>query len=365
MVNLHQLPRPRGTYTNDKPHPSRGGNPYSNDMRDDVVTRWRIGQPLDTPELNALRNEYKYPSIWSCERWIEQVHQVGHCRPKFATGNHDPFRDVNGQALVRLAMYRAVHPESSLDHAKAFLVNMDPTLPPFCSKAIVKAEKLLDLRRKASSTTCERAYWPRNLHKRRMFWEMDYPFGSRNIRTQDMIDMDESGFKIEHSNHNFGKTVSWLRCHFEGEYNRDRKLNCMMGVSADRAYNMEWHDLWEQDEGGTNLYRVWLFFDRIMDQLDRDWPGRSFCFTMDNLNIHHNPIILNRIIEKGHKYLFRAPYWSVDGPMEYVFNTIHTHLLQHFKEIGDLVVLENVLGQIIARLTNFIRYFLHVGFPDT
>jgi transposase len=32
----------------------------------------------------------------------------------------------------------------------------------------------------------------------------------------------------------------------------------------------------------------------------------------------------------GHRYLFRAPYWSVDGPIEYVFNTIHTHLLSYF-----------------------------------
>jgi hypothetical protein len=321
--------------------------------------------PLDSPMLTQLHGEYKFPSLQSCERWIAQEHRVGHCRPKVATGNHESHRSVQGQALVRLALYRVAHPETSLDHVKAFLFNMDEGIPLYSQKAIVHAEKLLGLRRKAASTTCERAYLPINLNKRHMFWTLDYPFGCRNIRTMDMIDMDECGLKIEHSNPGFGKTVSWLRCHFEGEYNREKKLNCMMGVSADRNYDMEWHDLWPQEEGGTNLYRVLLFFDRIMDQLENDHPNRSFCFTMDNLNIHHNQILLNRITIRGHKYLFRAPYWSVDGPMEYIFNTIHTHLLQHFRQISDLVELENVIHEIIANLTNFQRYFFHVGFPDT
>ena len=236
----------------------------------------------------------------SCLRWIEQYRALGHYRPKTATGNHEATREVLGQALVRLALYRVVHPEAPMSHVRAFLFNMNPTMAPFCPAVIVRAEQLLDLRMKRSSTTCERAYWQLNLHKRDMFWDWTYPNGRVDVSTRDMIDMDQAGMKIEASNPRFGKAVSWQRCHLDGSYNRDRKLNLMMAVSADPAYDMEWHDYWPQEEGGTNLFRVYMFFERIIDQLDIDHPGRSFCFTMDNLNIHHNQMLLDLFTSRGH-----------------------------------------------------------------
>ena len=257
-----------------------------------------------------------------------------------------------------------MHPEGTIAEAHAFLSNMDPTVAPFCPSEIVRAEHILDLRRKASSTTCERAYWQINQHKREMFWTWNYPFGRADVDTSDMIDMDECGLKIETSNPGFGKCVSWERCHFEGAYNRERKLNLMMAISANPVYDMEWHEHWPQEEGGTNLFRMYTFIERIIDQLAIDRPGCSFCFTMDNLNIHHNPVLLEMIANRGHRYLFRAPYWSVDGPMEYVFNTIHTLLLQHFCTIDDLIVLANRIDTVIAQMTNFRNYFLHVRLPD-
>lgn len=317
-----------------------------------------------TPELEALRAVYAYPSYQTCLRWIDQYLLVGHFRPMIPTGNHEATREVMGQALVRLALYRVVHPEAPISHARAYLFNMDPTVVPYCPQAIIRAEKLLGLRMKAASTTCERAFWPINLHKRWMFWNLPYPLGCADVSTRDMIDMDQAGLKIEASNPHFGKTVSCERCHFEGAYNRDAKLNLMMAVCADPNYDMEWHDYWPQDEGGTNLFRVYTFFERIIDQLAVDRPGRSFCFTMDNLNIHHNPILQHLFTSRGHRFLYRAPYWSVDGPMEYIFNAIHAHLLFHFRDIDDLTQLGNRLDVIIAQLRDFLRYFLHVNFPN-
>jgi hypothetical protein len=142
----------------------------------------------------------------------------------------------------------------------------------------------------------------------------------------------------------------------------------MMAISADRNYDMEWHEPWPQEEGGTNLFRMYTFIERIIDQLAIDWPGCSFCFTMDNLNIHHNPVLLQMIASRGHRYLFRTPYWSVDGmdhgPVEYVFNMIHTLLLQYFCTIDDLPVLGNRIDTVIAQMTNFKNYFLHVRLSD-
>jgi hypothetical protein len=114
---------------------------------------------------------------------------------------------------------------------------------------------------------------------------------------------------------------------------------------------MEWHKLWPQEEGGTNLFRMYTFIESIIDQLVINWPGHTFCFTMDNLNIHHSHILLHMIASWGHRYLLRAPYWSVDsvdGSMEYVFNMIHTLLLQYFGTINDLDILGNRIDMVIA-----------------
>ena len=53
--------------------------------------------------------------------------------------------------------------------------------------------------------------------------------------------------------------------------------------------------------GGTNLYRAILFFDRVMDCLEIDHSGQYFVFTMDNLNVHHSELLLQRIEEHGHR----------------------------------------------------------------
>jgi hypothetical protein len=76
-------------------------------------------------------------------------------------------------------------------------------------------------------------------------------------------------------------------------------------------------------------------------------------------------MVLNLNTGAGHCYLFRAPYWFIDGPIEYVFNTIHTHLLLFFTKIHDLDQLENCLDEINNDMGVFLQYFFHVGFPDT
>jgi hypothetical protein len=122
---------------------------------------------------------------------------------------------------------------TSLDHVRAFIHNIDPTGVLFLPTAVCCAEHLLGLWQKASSTTCQRAFLPLSKHKRHAFWWYNYPFGRANVRMQDMINVDEVGFKIENTNPRLGKTVSWLHCYLEGEYNWDKKVVCMMAISAD------------------------------------------------------------------------------------------------------------------------------------
>jgi hypothetical protein len=117
-----QLCRPLGTYTWEEKHPSSGGDPYSQDMHQEVITRHQLGLPIVSPELMALCQQYQYPSVWACRQYIRQFNASGHARPKYAMGNHMADRQVLGQHLLRLALYRIVHPEGTIAEARAFLL---------------------------------------------------------------------------------------------------------------------------------------------------------------------------------------------------------------------------------------------------
>jgi hypothetical protein len=147
-----------------------------------------------------------------------------------------------------------------MDHARAFIHKMVPTGVPFSLMAVCRADHLIGLRQKASLTTCQREFLPLNKHKRCNFGTCNYPFRRANVKMQDMINLDKAGFKIENTNPRFGKTVLWMHCYLEGEYNWEKKVNCMMAICADPHYDIEWHNIWPQEEGGTELFCLYAFF---------------------------------------------------------------------------------------------------------
>ena len=79
LLQLPPLPLPWGTFAEEKMHPSCGGNPYSDDFRNDVIMHYQLGLVLDTDELNALHAVYAYPSLSSCAQYIsgELLRPVG------------------------------------------------------------------------------------------------------------------------------------------------------------------------------------------------------------------------------------------------------------------------------------------------
>jgi hypothetical protein len=62
--------------------------------------------------------------------------------------------------------------------------------------------------------------------------------------------------------------------------------------------------------------------------------------------------------------VFRAPYWSCDGAIEYVFNTLQTRLQIDQIGVENEYGLVNKINNIIGSIPSFKRYFIHVGFPD-
>ena len=137
-------------------------------------------------------------------------------------------------------------------------------------------------------------------------------------------------------------------------------MNFLAGICGDDANPMRWSETWVGE--GTTVERFVGFIERIVNDLEERRPGHSFCFTMDNLNVHKNAAVVNMITNRGHRLVFRAPYWSVDGAIEYVFNTVHTGLLSYYNRINSMEELRNYATLIFNNIPTFAPYFVHIGF---
>ena len=83
---------------------------------------------------------------------------------------------------------------------------------------------------------------------------------------------------------------------------------------------------------------------------------------MDNLNSHKNIAVIALIHLYGHGVVFRAPYWAVDAPIEYIFNTIQSLIRARLYEIKNGNELVLAIYQSIQSIENFSNYFINVGF---
>ena len=64
----------------------------------------------------------------------------------------------------------------------------------------------------------------------------------------------------------------------------------------------------------------------------------------------------------GHRLVFRAPYYPVDGPIEYVFNTIQIDLRINWAEIEDGPSLIAAVHSAIGEIQLFVPYFINCGY---
>ena len=104
------------------------------------------------------------------------------------------------------------------------------------------------------------------------------------------------------------------------------------------------------------------FIRMIIDDIGPATPGNWYCFTMDNLNAHKNEGVIALIHAYGHGVVFRAPYYTVDGPIEYVFNTLQGLLRLRLYDVTDGAGLVVALNESIQSMDNFEPYFIKCGF---
>jgi hypothetical protein len=157
--------------------------------------------------------------------------------------------------------------------------------------------------------------------------------GMVGVDIDKLIDIDEASFKLEATNRHLGYAVREQSCDDTCVYGRGEKVTLLMGIFTDRNVGQQWFECWEH--GGTTIDKFVDFIELILDYLRQIFQGQKFIFTMDNLNVHKNPMVVAMIAAEGHGIVFRAPYWPVDGVIEYVFNIIHTYdgILQPYQNL--------------------------------
>lgn len=79
------------------------------------------------------------------------------------------------------------------------------------------------------------------------------------------------------------------------------------------------------------------FFQAVLNKLEKDHPGVSFCFTGDNEGIYREGLdLLTTDKYKHHKYVPNPRYAPFLNPIEYVFNQLKLHMNgQQLKTPGD------------------------------
>lgn len=117
-----------------------------------------------------------------------------------------------------------------------------------------------------------------------------------------------------------------------------------------------------EQRAGTGNADFARFIDAILVMISPGNNVRRRCFIMDNLASHHSAYIQQVIVNAGHRLLFRAPYYPVDGPIEFVFNTIEQSLNGYQYTITTGNDLRQGVNTIIANMPHFADYFRHCGY---
>ena len=352
-------------------HPSLcSGNAYSQDMRSLVLF---IALHIDEEDANVrnmlslLRGEHVYPSSMTERRWLRLYEQMGHVRPCQRSGNADADR-MRGADLVFLALYRVFYPKARIAEVNAFLYRCNLRNPYwyfYHPSQISRAETLIGLTRKKGSTTAHQAYYPVNLQKRWRYWNYAYPLGIADIQRSRIIDLDECGVFLEtHANRTHGKSFIVLRVREEGVYSKSEKWNLLLAVcgedGTEENSSRRWADIWL--EGGTTVDKMLDFVQNILDDIGFADEDNFFVFTMDNLNYHKNDGVIALIHLYGHGIVYRAPYWPVDGAIEFIFNTLQSLMRARSYEINSENDLLASIYESIQSIDSFANYFENVGF---
>ena len=284
------------------PDPSLGGNGYSEDTRRIAVDLYNdVGRNHYLHIRNTTMPSLPHPD--TVEEYIQRETDLGRNVRFRHTGNVRA-DGIHGFPIILLAMYRRAFPKASRYQCIAFLWRTYSSLLPipriYSPNDITDAKNRLGLNRKKGSTTAHQAYLFRNLFRRSQYWLMPFPNGIADIRRDDLIDVDECGIKLGTANRRYGKAALCRRVRERGNYGHGVNHTLIMAISG-APTGGRWRRF---GVAGTNIITFDDFIRYILASIGPGTPGNRKCFIMDNLNTHHNALILGEIHAAGHRYCF-------------------------------------------------------------
>mmetsp|Transcript_6296 Transcript_6296/g.6807 ORF Transcript_6296/g.6807 Transcript_6296/m.6807 type:complete len:191 (-) Transcript_6296:62-634(-) len=189
-----------------------------------------------------------------------------------------------------------------------------------------------------------------------MYFNETYPLGMVGTLRENIIDIDEMGLQLENCNRKHGNSLVGDRCDDKGHFiNGLPKQNTLAAISGDNNDPMRWLETWTGE--GTTLHRFLMFVHRVCEDLSVRHPGRTFCFTMDNLNVHKNVLVIQEIMNHGYRVVFRHVMELLNmSSALYIL-----YLLKHHGDVANLDALEHFTNEAFNSIPTFAPYFEHVG----
>jgi len=323
-----------------------------------LTGRENEGMNQDARDVHAL------PAHRTVRRYIQRYRDYGHIRAYYRNGGRQR-KVFSGIELVHLALYRCVYPTATAAEIIAYLWNVHGRFLPqprfFHPSQISRAEEEIGLSRKRSATTARQAFSPANILRRQGYWTMNYPFGINDIRAEDQIDVDEAVVNITDAKRRYGKAHVRSRCRQVGPYTREGSTHLILAISGCPIGGRRWVHI-RPGHSGTTIFDFYYFIHDVIQDLGPGTPQRRYCFILDNLIVHKNPLVLWLILISGHRFVFRAPYWPVDAPIEYVFNVVENALTIRMHEIYDDADLVQAIEETLRTIRSFENWFHHVGY---
>ena len=161
------------------------------------------------------------------------------------------------------------------------------------------------------------------------------------------------------ANRKIGKLYIVKRARQSGLYIRTEKWTLRLAILGDPNGD-RWLDYWNGE--GADALKMIEFMRYTIADIGLGTVRRRCCFTMDSLSSHHNLQMATIISNASHRSFFQAPYYPVDGPIEYVFNTIQGTLQINNHLIVDGPTLVEELLTAVADIPTFVAYFINCGF---
>ncbi len=139
-------------------------------------------------------------------------------------------------------------------------------------------------------TISKEACKPINLLKQEDYWFSNYPIGITNRNTDNIVGIDEAHYKLTSQDCKYGKSTTNKHVDSKGMYKKGASA-ITLNLSISESKHNQFAFAQQYDEDTTDLVQFYTYMCDFIDILAENGPGQSFCFTMDEVNIHKRPVI--------------------------------------------------------------------------